>query len=602
MRLGGLSLLAAQLVLSAPPLAARPLHIVHITADDLGWNDLGFAQAVPAVSLTPAIDALRAGGLELTSYYTWHVCGPSRAAVLTGRYPFRQGVYTNLDINSAGVPTNHSLLPQHLKALPLGSAPPYAAHAVGKWHLGWRTAAHTPTFRGFDSFVGYWQADEDYYNHCLPLRRGPPANRTDHFCQPQRPPFAAPPADTLDFSNATGAFAPPAPAWGAQGVYSSELLQAEAGRLIAAHAAAHAAPASPASSPRPLYLYLAMQSVHGPVEAPMRFVEKYNATVADPQRRVFSGMLSALDEAVGGVVRSLQHAGMWQDTLLLFHSDNGGPLDQANNWPLRGGKHTLWEGGTRVRCFFGGPALARARNGAVGGSWNGLAHATDILPTLVAAATAAAAAAANAADGAEGAGGPARAGAGAGGAAAGIDGVSLWPAMLANATSPRTEVVHQIVNRWNHARCNSTAQVNCGGALRSGRHKLLVGYPGDARWQPLPASAAALGPALRGDGCNLTSGEGCPCRDTGYCLFDIASDPLEQRDLSATEPALLATMVARFEQLSAEMGTQGVHFCAAQTAADALAKAAVTNRTGAFLPFATTQVPWLNNISAAPCY
>ena len=114
-----------------PAAVARPLHIVHIIADDLGWNDLAYAQrqSAPsgrAVSLTPEIDALREKGLELSSFYTWHVCGPSRAQVLTGRYPFRQGVYTNLDINSAGLPTNHSLLPQLLKA----AEPRTRAHAV----------------------------------------------------------------------------------------------------------------------------------------------------------------------------------------------------------------------------------------------------------------------------------------------------------------------------------------------------------------------------------------------------------------------------------------------------------------------------------------
>ena len=487
------------------------------------------------------------------------------------------------------------------------TSPPPASSTQGKWHLGWRTVAHTPTHRGFDSFVGYWQADEDYYEHCLPLHRGD--NRTSHFCSARNP---TPPAkrslssDILDFNNATGAFAQPAPAWGRQGLYSSELFQAEATRIITSHGALAAAAQAAQAAVPPLYLYLALQSVHGPVEAPMRFVGLYNDTVADPARRVFSGMLSALDEAVGGVVAALKGAKLWADTLLLFHSDNGGPLDQANNAPLRGGKHTLWEGGVRVRCFLSGPALARARGGKVGGSWGGLAHATDLVPTLLSAATSTATSTASA---------PGLSLRLAPPLPAGMDGVDLWHALLSNASaSPRTEIVHQIVNRWNHAACNDTARQNCGAAFRYGRYKLLVGYPGDSRWQPLPGKddvsgalpmmrSQALLPPLRADGCNLTSGVGCPCRAAGYCLFDVGgSDPLEQHDLAAAEPALLASMVARFEQRSAIYGTQGVHLCAAQTSADAHALQAVTNRTGAFLPFADEEVPWLNNMSAAPCY
>ena len=108
--------------------AARRVHLVHIVPDDLGYNDLGY---VNPDLVTPRLDTLARSGVRLDTFYTFKTCAPTRASMLTGRYPFRVGVYSNQDVDSYGVPSNFTLAPALLRQL--GD---YATHAIGKWHLG----------------------------------------------------------------------------------------------------------------------------------------------------------------------------------------------------------------------------------------------------------------------------------------------------------------------------------------------------------------------------------------------------------------------------------------------------------------------------------
>jgi len=139
--------------------SSRP-HILHIVADDLGNTDMGFSNALMS---SPHLDSLRHCGVRLDNFYAPKACAPSRAAVMTGRYPFHIGIYSNADVDAAGVPTNFSFLPELLRRH--GN---YATHAVGKWHLGWRAREMTPTHRGFDSFFGFWHCCSDYFAHTSP--------------------------------------------------------------------------------------------------------------------------------------------------------------------------------------------------------------------------------------------------------------------------------------------------------------------------------------------------------------------------------------------------------------------------------------------------
>ena len=124
---------------------------------------------------------------------------------------------------------------------------------------------------------------------------------------------------------------------------------------------------------------------------------------------------------IGNVTAAYKAAGLWDNTVLILVSDNGGPLDHTTNAPLRGGKHTFWEGGVRVVAFVSGPLIPVARRGT---EYLGMLHSSDWYPTVV--------------EGIAGGKVPAYSG------PTPVDGFDVWAAILGNATSPRTEVIHQV--------------------------------------------------------------------------------------------------------------------------------------------------------------
>ncbi|XP_037075366.1 arylsulfatase I-like [Pollicipes pollicipes] len=338
---GLLSLLSAAVAASAASARHRPPHIVLIVADDLGFDDASLrgSDQIP----TPNLDALAATGVPLSRYYVHQLCTPSRAALLTGRLPVHTGLQTDVIYGAEpyGLALDEALLPQYLERRG------YRCHAVGKWHLGFYREAYTPTRRGFRSHFGYWTGHIDYYDHTahegalwgLDLRRG--------------------------LQLVGGAF----------GQYTTELFTTEAERLIGAHNAS-----------RPLFLYLAHHAVHAgnayaPLQAPAAARARF-PWITDERRRAFAGMVSELDASVGRVVSALAAAGLLNDTLLVFTTDNGGAVggvdaSAASNWPLRGGKYTLWEGGVRGTGLVWSPRLPRRSR-----PLSRAVHVTDWLPTL----------------------------------------------------------------------------------------------------------------------------------------------------------------------------------------------------------------------------
>ncbi len=149
------------------------------------------------------------------------------------------------------------------------------------------------------------------------------------------------------------------------GTYSTAIYGKAAVGVIQQH--------DPAS---PLFLYLAFQAVHSPDQVPQSYIDAYNTTIPDAKRRTYAGMLSCLDEAVGNVTSALAAKGMLDSTLIVFVADNGGPItgtgdnQGSSNYPLRGGKHSLWEGGTRLTAVVAGPGV----HGPGGANETGLMH------------------------------------------------------------------------------------------------------------------------------------------------------------------------------------------------------------------------------------
>lgn len=305
--------------------SARP-NIVYILADDLGWGDVGWHGGAIA---TPNLDRLAASGVRLEQFYVQPVCTPTRAALLTGRYPMRHGLQVGVVRPWAtyGLPLAERTLPQALKQAG------YRTAIAGKWHLGHSQPEYLPTRRGFDHQYGHYNGAIDYFTH--DRDGGFDWHRDDRESRDEG--------------------------------YSTSLIGREAAAQIAEH-----------DGVTPLFLYVAFNAVHAPHQVPASYKALYGK-LAEP-RRTYAGMLAAMDEAVGLVVEALDKKGVRENTLILFSSDNGGPSPGrvTSNGPLRGAKATLYEGGIRVPAFASWPSRI-----APGSVVNAALHAVDWYPTLL---------------------------------------------------------------------------------------------------------------------------------------------------------------------------------------------------------------------------
>ena len=321
---------AACLVPAAAP--AAPPNLIVIVGDDMGYADVGThgCKDIP----TPNLDALARGGVRFTNgYVSGPYCSPTRAGLLTGRYQQRFGHEFNPagGGETVGLSVKETTLADRLKAAG------YATGLVGKWHLGDAPHFH-PTRRGFDEYFGFLGGAHAYF----PMPKAAPIFR------------------------------------GTKEVEEREYLTDAFGREAVAFVEAHKG--------HPFFLYLAFNAVHTPMHADDARLKKF-ASIADPTRQKYAAMMTAMDESVGKLLAKLRDAKLAENTVIVFFSDNGGPILQGTsingsvNAPLRGSKRTTLEGGVRVPFF---------------ASWPGKLPANvtddrpviqlDVLPTLLAAA------------------------------------------------------------------------------------------------------------------------------------------------------------------------------------------------------------------------
>lgn len=303
----------------------RP-NIVFFLADDLGWTDVGWHGSEIQ---TPHLDRLAGAGAKLERFYVQPVCSPTRAALLTGRYPMRHGLQVGVVRPWAqyGLPLEERTLPQALREVG------YTTAICGKWHLGHFRPEYLPTRRGFDRQYGHYNGALDYFTH--QRDGGHDWHRNDRENRDEG--------------------------------YTTVLLGDESVRLIEQQDAS-----------KPLFLYIPFNAPHTPLQALEEDLQRY-AHITDRQRRTYCAMVHRVDEQVGRVVAAIEKRGWTERTLFLFSSDNGGPLGQgATNGKLRAGKGTLYEGGVRV------PACAtwagQIRPGTV---VNEALHIVDWYPTLL---------------------------------------------------------------------------------------------------------------------------------------------------------------------------------------------------------------------------
>ena len=299
-------------VLLAPAAAAAqemPPNIVYILADDLGWTDVG-CQGTKYYE-TPNIDKLASQGLRLTSFYHSQNCAPTRAALMTGQYAPRTGVFTVGSLERGAAKDRKMTVPVNVTNLPLDrdtmanslKNAGYATAIFGKWHLGQKGAYH-PGKRGFDSAI---------------------VTMGKHF----------------DFTTDPKV---PVPA----GAYLADFLIDHAEKFIESAKA------------RPFFLYLSHFGVHTPLDAKKELIEKYRKKPGggghnDP---VYAAMIESIDQSVGRILQKLAELKLEDNTIVIFMSDNGGvggylaagvkARSITSNFPLRGGKGMLYEGGLRV--------------------------------------------------------------------------------------------------------------------------------------------------------------------------------------------------------------------------------------------------------------
>ena len=325
---------------AAAQVAEKP-NIVHIVADDLGWKDVGFNGCTDIK--TPNLDKLAAQGVKLTQFYVQPMCTPTRAALMTGRYPFRYGLQTAVipSVSTYGLDSTEWLLPQCLKEAG------YQTAIIGKWHLGHADQKFWPRQRGFDYQYGAMIGELDYFTH------------EEHH--------------TLDWYRDNK----PVREKG----YTTQLIGNDAVTYI-----------NEQDRNKPFYLYLAFNAPHTPYQAPKEYIDRY-PNIADPTRRTYAGMVTCLDDEIGHVVAALDKKGLRDHTLILFHSDNGGTKNAmfagvmadmskvkipCDNGPYRDGKGSLFEGATRVCALVNWPGHIKAQ------TVDGVVHAVDVYPTLAA--------------------------------------------------------------------------------------------------------------------------------------------------------------------------------------------------------------------------
>jgi arylsulfatase A-like enzyme len=281
--------------------AAGPLkpHIVFFLSDDQGSYDVSYKGGEIK---TPQIDKLALAGTQLDQFYVQPVCSPTRASLMTGRYPMRYGLQVGVIRPTAdyGLPLEERLLPVALKENG------YRTIICGKWHLGSFDQKYWPMSRGFDSHTGHLFGAIDYFTH----EREKKLDWYVHGVNQQ------------------------------QEGYSTHLLTQAAIKAIEEH-----------KPDQPLFLYVPFNAVHGPYQVPDVYKKGYEHL--NGTRLQMAGMLTALDEAVGKIVTAIEHQGMRENTLFIYSSDNGGvsPVKVTSNGPLRDGKGSVYEGGVRSVAF-----------------------------------------------------------------------------------------------------------------------------------------------------------------------------------------------------------------------------------------------------------
>ncbi|MHC4993923.1 MAG: sulfatase-like hydrolase/transferase [Planctomycetota bacterium] len=319
-----------------PPRPDRP-NIVFIVADDLGYAELSCQGSTDIP--TPHIDSIARDGVRFTNgYVTASYCSQSRAGFLTGRYATRFGyefnpIGANNDDPAVGLPASETTLAENLHLAG------YVTSLVGKWHLG-ATAHFHPIRRGFDEFFGFhheghYFVPPPWHGVTTMLRRKTLPNGGKGLWIDGKLSYHTMLGDEPSYDANNPIIRDGQPV--VETEYLTDAFTREAVDFIDRH------------QRKPFFLYLSYNAVHSPLQGADAYMKKF-AHIGDLQRRIFAAMLANMDDSVGAVLQKIRDAGLEQDTLVFFISDNGGPTVEltSSNLPLRNGKGSVHEGGLRV--------------------------------------------------------------------------------------------------------------------------------------------------------------------------------------------------------------------------------------------------------------
>lgn len=324
----------ALLLIGVVRAADRP-NVIFLLADDQGSADLGSYGSEDLA--TPHLDALAARGVRFTQFYSAApVCSPSRAGVLTGRYPVRAGVPGNCASQAGG---KGALPPEEITMAEMFKAAGYATAQIGKWHLGYTPETH-PLQQGFDHSFGHMGGCIDNYSHFFY--------------------WSGPNVHDL-WRNGEEVFH--------DGEFFPDLMVKEASGFIEANRG------------KPFFIYYAMNTPHYPYQGDAKWLKRF-ADLPYP-RNLYAAFVAAQDERLGRLFAKLDELGLSENTIVVFQSDNGHSTEERAHFgggsagPFRGAKFSLLEGGIHLPAIVSWPAKLPK-----GGVRDQPAHACDWLPTL----------------------------------------------------------------------------------------------------------------------------------------------------------------------------------------------------------------------------
>lgn len=436
-------------------------NIVFVLVDDWGFADVGFRN--PKVR-SPNFDELAKTGIILDRHYVYMYCSPSRASLLTGRWPHHAHQWNQPQHGPIGTNLNLTMLPAKLKQAG------YSTHMVGKWHLGMFDPAYLPVNRGFDTSTGFLYGAEDHFT--------------------QRAGCAVDYWKDLDPDTRNG-------------TYDAYTYRDDLTDIIKNH-----------DTSKPFFLYLPLHNVHGPFQAPDEWIDLYPEGSTCEFRRTYQAMVSVADNITGHVVQLLKQKKMWENTIMVVSADNGGAPCGGSNYPLRGAKITLFEGGVRSLAFVNGGALPDAMRGK---TVEGFIHIADWYPTFCKMAGV------DASDS-----GPGK---------FPVDGLDVWPIISGENDTTLHEEIVLGYNFSLQAKRNNT------GAIIVGEYKLIVGQQASRTGCDSLMYTPIDYPCKNG-----TNGNDCD----PYCLYNIIKDPGETQELSESQPDILQKMLDRYNNHAKE--------------------------------------------------